>query len=305
LFFAGALKLLALFVSALWIGALFVSATLPAHAADKQFFWKVTSPGAGATTYLLGSVHFGDESMYPLAQVIRDAFAASDALVVEINSLDLDPLSAAALFAEKGMYNMDGSKLQSEIQTGTWQSLLAAAERYGLTPELLQLQRPWLVALSLSALEFKRAGFSESLGVDQHFLRQAQGVKPILELESLSEQIGIFESFSSVEQEAFLIQTLADLERGATYLRELLGAWQAGDAQGLNSLINESFQSSPFDQRVYQMLFVNRNLAMTRKIEDMMSSGQTHFVVVGAGHLVGEQGIVQMMRQKGYAVEQL
>jgi hypothetical protein len=304
LFFAGALKLLALFVSALWIGALFVSATLPAHAADKQFFWKVTSPGAGATTYLLGSVHFGDESMYPLAQVIRDAFAASDDLVVEINSLDLDPLDAAALFAEKGMY-MDGGSLQSEIGTGTWQSLLAVAERYGLTPELLQLQRPWLVALSLSALEFKRAGFSETLGIDQHFLRQAQGAKPILELESLSQQIAVFESFTSAEQEAFLIQTLTDLEKGATYLRGLIDAWQAGDAQELNGLINESFQSDPFGRRVYQMLFVNRNLAMTRKIEDMMGNGRTHFVVVGAGHLVGEKGIVQMMRQKGYAVEQL
>ena len=266
-----------------------------------HLFWKATGPEGSA--FLLGSVHFGDDSLYPLAPVVTRAFAQSDALAVELDALALDPLAAAALFARHGMYS-SGESLQARVKPATWDALTEASRLYGLPVEIFQVQKPWLAALSLSALGLKRAGYEETLGIDYHFLRLARDSgKPVIELESITQQLELFEQFSSDEQETFLIQALRDLDRGPDYLGALIGAWKAGDADALAALISESFADIPAAARLQRLLFTDRNLAMTGKIEQMMARGQRIFVVVGAGHLVGDDGIVRLLRERGYGIE--
>lgn len=264
--------------------------------------WKVSSEAGSG--YLLGSIHFGDESLYPLDPVITKAYQEADTLVVEANLLDADADTLSTLFS-KGIYPANDS-LKAHVKPTTWQALQTAAQRYGAPITLLQQQKPWLAALTLSTLKLQRAGYSEKWGIDLHFLQQAaEEEKAIVELESLAWQLDLFEQFSVEEQEGFLAMTLQDLEKETDSLQALINAWKRGDAATIDRLMNASFTADPTLKRVQKALLTDRNIAMTAKIKALIQRGKTPFVVVGAGHMVGDQGIVQLLQNSGYEVEQL
>lgn len=286
-------------------GQLLLSNSGNAETTDKHFLWKVTTED-NRSAYLLGSVHFGHAGLYPLAPVIDQAFAESDLLAVEINILDTDPAEAANLMLTKGMYPDLENNLRAHISEETWQLLNETAPKYGLPIEFLQQQKPWLVSLTLSAIVFQQAGYKEDLGIDYHFLQQArQHNKPIVDLESFNMQINLFEQFSEQEQEAFLRQTLQELKKGTDYLEQLFESWKTGDADTLNRLVNDAMKQNPETLRIYQVLLVDRNITMADKIENLMQTGQTPFICVGAGHMVGPDGLVELLRDKGYQVRQM
>lgn len=263
-------------------------------------FWRVS--GESGTAYLLGSVHFGDESMYPLPAAVTEAYQASDALVVEVNPLDPGLGGGARMLLENAVYS-DGTTLRDHVGQETWRVLEKMAEKKGYPVEAFRPQKPWFVALTLTALEFRRAGYREDLGIDYHFIQRASGEnKPILELESFAQQLGIFDMLSEKEQETFLVQTLEEIEKGSDYLNGVIDAWKSGDTDKIDALLNESFKT-PETRRIYQLLFIDRNEEMARKIEGLLNRGGTYFVVVGAGHLVSEQGIVRLLQERGHRVE--
>ncbi len=288
---------------ALLVFLFFLSIPPAAHADPQHLLWRVTMDSQQA--YLLGSLHFGTETMYPLADAVMDAYHESTALVVELNILAADPIRTARLMLSKGMYPSIEDNLKTALMPSTWQALLTAAGRYNLPIEFLQQQKPWLAALTLSMHAFKQLGFSEQLGIDLHFLQLAQNSREIIELETAAQQLGVFEQLSGEEQENLLRQTLTDLQESDEFIDTMLNAWIAGDAAALNQLLNDSLQANPGTERVYQLLLVDRNAKMTARIVELISSGEQPFVVVGAGHLVGADSIVEMLRQQGYQVEQL
>lgn len=272
------------------------------HARSRLFLWQVTA--ASQQAFLLGSLHFGTEAMYPLADTVMDAYHDSTALVVELNILAADPIQMAQLMLSKGMYPTLENNLKAALTPSSWRALQAAAERFNIPIEIVQQQKPWLAALTLSVQAFKQRGFSERLGIDLHFLQLAQDQKPIIELETAAQQLGLFELLSAEEQEALLVQTLADLDNSDAYIETMLDSWVEGDAAALNQLLNDSLQANPGTARVYQLLLVDRNVQMTAKIARLLASGERPFVVVGAGHLVGPDSIVAMLREQGYQVTQ-
>jgi hypothetical protein len=272
-------------------------------AANNPLLWKVTT--ASGNAYLLGSIHFGKQDMYPLHPMIDQAFRVADALVVEANLLAVDPETLALLFRNKGLYP-ENDNLKANLAPATWQALEAAVQRYGIPVAVLQRQEPWLTALTLSTLAFQHAGYSEALGIDLHFLRKAQRQKkPIIELESVAIQLSLFDTFTAQEQEAFLLVTLQELDKGARSLEAIVTAWQEGDAETIDTLLNETLHTNPELARIYRLLLVDRNMAMADKISQLMQRDKTLFVVVGAGHLVGEKGIVDLLKKKGYLIERL
>lgn len=276
---------------------------LSAAAADTvgPAFWKVTAESGQA--YLLGSVHFGSDDLYPLPPAIMDAYEKADALVVEANLLQLE-LREGARMLLAGIYQ-DGSTLKDKVRPSTWQALEAAASRHHLPMEFFQVQKPWFAALMLISLEFQRAGYRETWGVDQFFLEQAAGSKPIIELESIAWQLGLFNQLSEDEQELFLVQTLQDIAKGGEYLTSVIDAWKIGDLGKIDALMNESLRDDPGSERIYRLFVTERNIAMAGRLEDLLAQGGTYFVVVGAGHVVGEQGIIELLKASGYKVERL
>lgn len=268
---------------------------------QKSFLWKVQS--TGSTVYLLGSIHFMREGVYPLNQTIENAFESSDKLVVEANINDLGNLDLKTL-ADRAFYRND-DHVEKHVSQETYRLIKKESNALGMPIELLRMQKPWFLALSFQAMELVRLGYSPELGVDYHFLSKAQGKKKILELESLEEQLKLLSGFSEREQEHFLIYTLETLSSMDRQVGNMVRSWTSGDAQAMESALADALPPDPSLAPVVQKLFDERNVKMLAKIEGYLNSNGSYFVIVGAGHLVGKRGLVELLKSKGYAVEQL
>ena len=277
--------------------------TTPIYQAKKErpFLWQATS-GKG-TLYLLGSIHFGTPAMYPLPAIMNTTFDRAGTLVVEANILDIDPLSAAQLITEKALYH-NGKTLQTQLSATTWQQLTAAANTFNTPIDTLNQQKPWFAAMTLSALALNHFGYSEALGIDQHFLKQAQGQKKIIELESLEWQLNLFDQLTHQEQEAMLEETLDELKNGKPFIASMLHAWKNGDAEAFQILLDKNTPKTPHAKRLNQLIITDRNHSMTKVLDELANQGGHHFVVVGAGHLTGNTGIIALLKRQGYQVSQ-
>jgi uncharacterized protein len=268
---------------------------------QKSFLWKVQS--SQSTVYLLGSIHFLKEGVYPLNQTIESAYEASDRLVVEANINDLDKLDLKTL-TDKAFYK-DDDQMEKHVSPATYRLIQKESKRLDMPMDLIRMQKPWFLALSFEATELMRLGYEPQYGVDYHFLAKAQGKKEILELESLDEQLSLLSGYSDKEQEQFLLYTLNTLSSMGGQVEGMVRAWTSGDAQALESIIADAAPPDASLAPVLEKLFDERNIKMTSKIEGYLSSNGTYFVIVGAGHLVGKRGIVELLKSRGYVVEQL
>jgi uncharacterized protein len=267
----------------------------------KNFLWKVQSKTN--TVYLLGSVHFMKKEIYPLNKQIEDAFQHSDVLVVEadindVSRLDLQKMLGSAFYFE-------GDSLEKHISPETLERVKKEFDELGMPSLLIATQKPWFLALTLTSLKLVQSGFDPAYGIDVHFLNAASGKKKIKELESIDYQIDLLSGFSDSEQEAFLLYTLNDMNSFEKNIDILITAWQDGDVGAMESVIGQGVKDDRAAASMYDKLIYARNRNMARKMEDFLKTNETYFVIVGAGHLVGEKGIVEILKKRGYQVRQL
>ena len=268
---------------------------------QKSFLWKVQSKTN--TVYVLGSIHFARKDIYPLNQKVENAFDQSDLLVVEANVNDIKKIDIQKLM-EQAVYP-DNDTLEKHISPETIESLKKETGGLGIPFELVNKQKPWFLAMTLVALESIKLGLDPNLGIDKYFLSKAEGKKKMLELESVDEQISLLSGFSDKDQELFLIYTLKDLHIMEQEVNQLTQAWISGDTKSMESLLTKSFSEDKRFSAIFEKLIFERNRRMVSKIEDFLRTKETYFVIVGAGHLVGSQGVIELLKGKGYLVEQL
>jgi uncharacterized protein YbaP (TraB family) len=152
-------------------------------------------------------------------------------------------------------------------------------------------------------LEWQKAGFDAELGLDKHFYDRAQTErKPVQGLETVEYQISFFDRMTMEEQDRMLAATLKDLDTGIASVTALADAWKAGDAPAVERVVLKELKAEP---RMYQRLLVDRNRNWLPAIEALFARSGRAFVVVGAAHLVGPDGLLAMLKAKGYAIEQL
>jgi uncharacterized protein YbaP (TraB family) len=128
--------------------------------------------------------------------------------------------------------------------------------------------------------------------------------KAIGALETADSQLRMFSAFSDELQDQLLLATLLDASEATAILDRTLAAWSSGNIEAMDALINRDVRDHPVLQPLMETMFYERNDAMTRQIEKFLQTGKTYFVAVGAGHLVGQRGIVKQLRRKNYTVEQ-
>ena len=291
-------------LSIAWLVCLFsLSVHLCEAASQKQhnFLWKVQSQTN--TVYLLGSVHFMKKEIYPLREEIEEAFRLSDVLAVEANvndvvGIDVTRMISAALYPE-------GDSLERHISGETLERVKKEFEMLGMPLWLIARQKPWFLALTLTSLKLVQSGLDPAYGIDVHFLSKAQGQKKIRELESIDYQIDLLSGFSDSEQEAFLRYTLNDLNSLEKNIDILITAWKNGDVRAMESVIGQGVKDDRATASIYEKLIYGRNRNMAQKIEDFLKTNETYFVIIGAGHLVGDKGIVGILKKRGYQVRQL
>ncbi len=271
-------------------------------AGQTGFIWKVRSKTA--TVYLLGTVHLAKPGIYPLAKTVEDCFAKADTLAVEANLTEVDKGRLQQLITATATYGADDT-LEKHISDATYELVKGELEGNGLPIEEFNKIKPWFLALTLTTLELGKLGYDPNYGLDRYFTEKAQGKKRIVELESFDYQINLLNSFSDWEQDLFLLYTVRELATLKKEADAMLATWKAGDASGMEAIISRELVEHPELATIYEKLFYARNRAMAGKIERFLQSKGTTFVAVGAGHLVGPQGLVELLRGKGYSVGQL
>lgn len=283
-------------------GLLFSSSLSQGHALghQKSFLWKVESKSAAV--YILGSLHALKREMYPLPEKMEDAFSKSEVLVVEANINDLPPEGILGML--EGALYMGNEGLERHLSKETYEIAKTRLNRFGMPIEFFDKSKPWFLALMITALEMQRLGFDPEYGIDNHFLKKAAGGKRIIELESVTYQMNLLSTLSERDQESFLLYSLRDLDILATEMDTLTKAWNAGDTDALESIISRGAQEDPRIIPIYEKLVYERNTTMASRIEGFLKTEGRYFVVVGAGHLVGKKGIIELLKRRGYSVEQ-
>lgn len=281
------------------VSALVRAQAPPPAGANRGLIWTVEK--GGRSGWLVGSLHLLTADAYPLPPALDAAFATADVLVEEANPEELKAPAAALQLVTKAMYP-PGTTLQSQVSKDTFDKIARRAQKIGLPIDRLQAFKPWMVALTLVGLELQKGGFDPGLGLDQHFLSRAPGAgKKVRTLETALEQIDFLESLSPQLQEGLVAASLDGADTELAQVQRIAAAWKAGDTAPIERLLLSDMKS--VDAAVYETLLVGRNRRWVPQIEDCLSQ-QRCFVVVGAAHLVGADGLVSMLRAKGYTVKQ-
>ncbi len=268
---------------------------------ERAFLWKAV--GEKGSLYLLGTLRYGTQSLYPLPQIVMDTFGTAQVVVVEADLWNQGDKERSALLRDKGHYE-DKSSLQDHIKQVTWAKAVEMGKKLGVNEEILRQYKPWLAALILSAESLKQAGYTPDLGIDQTFIREAQGKKPVMEMESIEEQIKMLEEFPDREQEQMLLQILADLGRGPEYYKNMADAWKKGDAEAMDQITRQSYDDGEMSSKLYKAFYEDRNERMANRLAEMANDNKIYFVVLGAGHLGGDKGILKLLEDKGFKVTQ-
>lgn len=274
-------------------------ALLPGVAlADGQHvFWEVA--GRHNTVYLMGSVHVLHADDRALPAVTEAAYLDAEVLVQE-----LDPFLAQGDMADAGMRALlflpEGQSLATLIGTAMNERLVAVAGPLGLDPGYLDTLQPWYAAVLVSSQRQIKAGYTPEDGVDyQIALRARRDAKPIVGLETAAGQLGFFAAMSMPEQRRFLEATLQ--ETGSQEdLRRLTDAWRRGDLALLEAELAQGLEDLP---ELFDLIIVQRNQNWMEQIEQMLADPeQDYLVVTGALHMVGRQGLVELLRERGYRI---
>lgn len=254
--------------------------------------------------YLLGSVHLLRKEVYPLPEVMEKSYNECDALVVEADLAGEKMMKSSMLLLKKAMYP-EGETLKDNVSEETYQQIQKKLKGMGVKLEKFSKFKPWMVAMAVFNREMIRMGLDPNYGIDLHFLRKARGEKEILELEGVEFQINLFESFTKKESELFLLTTILEADQIADEVDDTITAWLEGDAEKLEKLLTDNVQKYPELKDVYKKIAGDRNLGMLKKIISFIEEGKKCFVVVGAAHVVGKNGLVELLRNNGYKVTQL
>ncbi|HVK52140.1 MAG TPA: TraB/GumN family protein [Pseudoxanthomonas sp.] len=277
--------------------------TAAAYVAPVPLLWKVSD--ADNAVYLLGSFHMLRASDYPLSKDAEAAFADAASLMLEISPEEANSPELRKAMMDAAM-RRDDSSLATELGPETWTELQAWSKRNGMPAEALARFETWMVGLTISLVEMSKQGLDPKLGLDQHFMDKAkQAGKPAVGLEKATDQIGLLDGMDAQEQKQLVKQSLEEAGKGPEYSERLHSAWRNGDADFIwRETAQELKREFP---RLYQRINVDRNNHWLPQIEQRLQQPGTDntLVVVGALHLLGDDGVVAKLRAKGYKVERI
>ena len=276
-------------------------ALLPLLAAADPAAWRLAGRNGGEVA-LLGSIHVLRDSDYPLPATVDALYARADDLVMELDLDDLDAsvlqsglLAASVLPPGKTLRDV----LDPEVYRLTEQHVGAA----GLPIAALERVEPWFIAIVLLDEGLRRQGFRADLGLEQYVLGKARkDRKAIAGLESLQAQVAIFDGLSAPTQQALLEQTLREIDSADRTLEELADAWRDGRLDELTDQLIGEFDDFP---GLYDSLITDRNRRWVPEIERLLGDGRRHLVIVGAVHLVGKDGVIELLRARGHPAERV
>lgn len=287
--------------SLLLIGLIVVAGEAPAQDPGHPIsMWQIE--GASNRIYLLGSVHVLRQEDHPIPTAIEAAYQDADILIMEIDMDDLDPINMAGLVSELGVIN-DGSSLQEYMGPELYTKAAEYASQLSIPIEMLGETEPWLAAITVEQMMLLRTGFKPQFGIEFHLSAKAgEDNKEILGFETVREQLEFLDGLSLPAQRSLLIQTFEESLNIEQDLNLLIDAWRHGDVDFLEKTMLAEMRKYP---ELYKTLVVDRNEAWVKKIKSLTTEADDYLIVVGALHLVGEDGVPALLSQIGISAIQL
>ena len=266
------------------------------RSAAEPAIWVVKGPNA--TVYLFGTIHALDKDHPWHSAKIDAAIQQSQSLWLEVPNVD-DAASMQPMIMQLGldMAHPLSSKLTPDQQA----KLSKAAAGLPGGSGMLDMMKPWLAGMMLSLGPVIQAGYDPNSGVELQLKPEfTKASKPVKGFETMEQQIHYFADMSDKAQLDFLVSELDDADKAVDQFKELVAAWYAGDVEKLDALNNAEFRDKHPD--LFQLLVVKRNQNFATQIQGLLKGDGVTFVAVGAGHLVGKEGVPAMLEKQGYKV---
>lgn len=273
-------------------------------------FYKISSNETDATIYLLGSIHAADDSIYPLNDTIMSAYNASDYLAVEVDITDID--YELQLEVTGKMLCEEGIKIKDYLGEELYNKMVKLLKEKNSYSFLLDEYKPVFFISYFENLIIKDAGMDARDGVDMYFLNLAkENEKEILEVETAELQYDLLLNCPDELFQMMIGDCVNDYDKSVLGMEILYEAWKQGNTFALEKSTYE-FEGEELTEEEIEMLddyiqkfVIDRNYGMVNTLEKYMSENKDVFCVVGVGHVIGDEGIVTLMEQKGYNVEKL
>lgn len=258
--------------------------------------------GMSNSVYLLGSIHLLRPQDHPLPTVIDFAYEDAEVLIMELDMDDLDAAATQLLFNERGVLR-DGTTLRDLMGEESYAIAARAAEANQIPIDMLAKSEPWLAAITVEMMILYRSGFNPMLGVEMQMTSRAvEDGKPIEGLERIDEQLAFLDGLSLQAQRDMLIQTLEDSASMADSINDMVRAWRFGDTQTLESELLDSLAEH---RELHETIVKNRNVRWASQIRELLDDTDDYLVIVGALHLVGEEGVPNLLENGGVKIVQL
>jgi len=267
----------------------------------KSFLWEVAYKGE--TSYILGSIHMLKKSDFPLKDELERSFAKCSYLVVEAD-ISADKMGEMLkVTMEKAGYK-DGSKLAGHLSKATFEFAKKKMDELNLSIDNFENFKPWFLAMTITGMELMKNGYYPNFGIDKYFINKSNE-KTILELEGVAFQIGIFDKFSDKENDMFLMSSLKGADSLSDNVDMMVHSWRDGDSVSLTKIVEKDRNLSPEREDIFKIIIDKRNVTMADKIGNWLNKGGKYFIIVGAALLIGENGIINILRKKGFVLKQI
>jgi uncharacterized protein len=257
--------------------------------------------GKHNTVYLLGSIHVLRAHDYPLAPAVLQAYADAKALLMEINLEDIDSEGVQSEMLASAMLP-EGSTLPQILGPQRYAHATSLAREVGIELSTFDQFAPWFAAEAISRLQLMELGFEAQSGVEMYFLERARSDgKSIAGLETVHDQIALFEGLSMNEQSEYLVSSLEQAHDLPKEVDGMVRAWQRGDTAWFESQLKSELGRDP---ALYQSVLAARNRKWIPKIEALLNDDKNYLVIVGTGHLVGRNSVIDLLKQDGVGATQ-
>ncbi len=273
---------------------------LPIQALADSSVWKVSN--GQSELFIGGTIHVLSRQDYPLPPEFDQAYQQADSLVLETDLAAMAELAVQQQLLMRVMYT-DGRSLKDDLQDSTYQKLVEYVATTGLMMEALNQFTAPMVVITLTMAELQKLGMADT-GVDNFFhSRAVQDGKRLQGLESVDLQLDIIANMGKGLEDEMLLSTLDELRDLPRMMNAMKSAWRRGDMKNLEDTaiapMREQFPA------LYQSLLVERNDSWIPKIEALLKTPETEFILVGALHLAAREGVITRLLERGYTVERL
>lgn len=261
--------------------------------------WIADRPDQPGRLFLCGTIHILREKDYPLSPGYEAAYNHSDKLVLELPPGSGSGPAMASRMNQLGMYSADTS-LEANVTEDTWESVKKWAASRKVEASSLNRFRPWFVSLIITASEYGALGAKPDIGVDQHFETRAKHDGKHAEgLETVEFQLQLFSSLTNAQQKNMLEQTLAEVSQLPQEYEKMIAAWKNGELHALHDMLFREAERYP---ELMNLFLKNRNHSWIDRLDAMLKKGENAMILVGTGHLASEEGLIQLLKNRGYRV---